>query len=360
MIIAGEWAVLEKGNPALVTALNKRVFVKVKESKDGFIHLSIKDFNVKDLKSFFDGRNLKFKKKLNPELKRTLVFIKSAIEIVLRYLGKKSSFEIESWGKDVAVKKSQKLGFGSSAATVVAVVSALLLFHKKSIKGFKAKERIYKLSSLAHYLAQKKIGSSFDVAASTFGGVFVYQRFDGDWMKKQLEKKSLKQIINSKWPGFYIEKLKVPPNFNLLVGWTQKPSSTSKMVRKFNVWKKDHPKKCHHVFHKIKILVKMLIGAWKRNDKDNILKLLRKNEDYLRWLGEESRVNIETFKLAKLSQIANKYQAAGKLSGAGGGDCGIAVTFDKKTAHKIKKEWKDFGIEPVRVNLSFKGVKEER
>jgi phosphomevalonate kinase len=106
-------------------------------------------------------------------------------------------------------------------------------------------------------------------------------------------------------------------------------------------------------------LVEELIEAWKSNDKMRILKLIRKNEDYLRELGEQSGLNIETETLLKLSNISNKNGGAGKLSGAGGGDCGIAITFDKKDSEKIKKEWEKNGIYFIDTVLSFEGVRKE-
>ena len=77
----------------------------------------------------------------------------------------------------------KKAGFGSSAAVVVAAIASVLDFH-----GYKAgKDEIFKLATIAHYSAQGKIGSGFDVAASVYGGVFVYSRFDPEWLVKRME-----------------------------------------------------------------------------------------------------------------------------------------------------------------------------
>jgi phosphomevalonate kinase len=84
---------------------------------------------------------------------------------------------------------------------------------------------------------------------------------------------------------------------------------------------------------------------------------LRKNEDILRELGSKSRVNIETPELRQLAELANKNGAAGKLSGAGGGDCGIAVCYDNKTADKVKKAWQDAEFYLLDVTIDYEGVK---
>ena len=86
---------------------------------------------------------------------------------------------------------------------------------------------------------------------------------------------------------------------------------------------------------------------------------LRKSEKALSELGKTSGVNIETPDLKLLSGIANKYGAAGKLSGAGGGDCGIAVCFDDDTAIKVVEGWKEAGICPIDTSIDSEGVRKE-
>lgn len=51
---------------------------------------------------------------------------------------------------------------------------------------------------------------------------------------------------------------------------------------------------------------------------------------------------------------------AGKLSGAGAGDCGIALTFNPEAAQKIEKEWRKNGILPIKIKIAFKGIKIEK
>ena len=362
--IAGEWAVLEVGNPLIVAAINKRVFAKIKESRDEFFYISIKDFGIKDLKASFIKNELKFDRKLKKREKIGTIFIKPAIELALRYFGKIKPFEIETAGEEVVIRakgRVKAIGFGSSSASVVATIGGLFKFYGEDIEKKESKEKIYKLSSIAHYLAQGKVGSGFDIAASTFGGVLIYKRFDPQWLKNQFnKKKDLKEIIEENWPAFYIEPLEIPNDFNLLLGWTGESSSTSKMVKELNQWKEKNKSVYRKTITLIKDLVEELIKAWKSNDKARILKLIRKNEDYLRDLGEQSGLNIETETLLRLSKIANENGGAGKLSGAGGGDCGIAITFNnKENSDRIKKEWNKNGIHFIDTALSLKGIREE-
>ncbi|MEM4363739.1 MAG: phosphomevalonate kinase, partial [Candidatus Diapherotrites archaeon] len=77
----------------------------------------------------------------------------------------------------------------------------------------------------------------------------------------------------------------------------------------------------------------------------------------LKNLGELSGTNLETEELRKIAEIAEKNGGAGKFSGAGGGDCGIAICFDKKAMEKIKEEFRKEGIQPISFEIDKEGVK---
>lgn len=361
LFIAGEWAILEVSNPGIIATIDKRAFVDIEKSPDKKIHITAKDFKISNLKATFDGEKLKFERKLNKKEKEKLSFLEKAIEVALLYQRKWKPFKIKTSSREMSIKLNRRaeIGLGSSAAIVVATVAAILRFHKINIQ--KNKNKIYKLSTIAHYFAQGKVGSAFDIAASTFGGLFVYKRFNPNWLKDQLkEDKTIREIVRLRWPGFYFENLKVPRNFHLIIGWVKKAASTPAMVKKFYRWKEKNKRECQIIFKKIATLVKKLIRAWKMQDRKEIVKLIRENEEYLRELGKKSKINIETNKLRKLSEIAKECGAAGKLSGAGGGDCGIAITFDKRVFKKIKSKWQKNNIYVIDANISFEGIREGR
>jgi phosphomevalonate kinase len=357
LVIAGEWAMLEMGNPGLIAAVDKRLWIKAKPANE--ISITIKDFGIKDLKADFDGK-LKWKRDLKEKEAIDTQFIKGAIEITLKYLQDlkipPKRFRIDSWSDQIEIG-GQKIGFGSSAASVVATVAALLKLHGQDIESQKAKELIYKLATIAHYLVQGKLGSGFDVAASTFGGIFVYKRFDPTWLVKQVENRSIKEIVTSQWPGLYIEQLEIPKGLRFLVCWTKSSASTTAMIRQMERFKTSQPSEYNRIYDNIANLVKKLIVAWKRQNKKEILAFIKKNEIFLRELTKKSGVPIETAELKMLSDIAERGGGAGKLSGAGGGDCGIAICFDKSVEKKIVNEWSKAGLLPLNVKIDRNGVK---
>jgi phosphomevalonate kinase len=370
LFFSGEWAVLEVGNPGLVASVNKRVHAKVEAADEyGKIVVSIRDFDLKDLKAEFDGKELKWERELTEKEQQDTKFMKASIETALRYVGIEKEdqlkpFKIDSWGELSQITledgETKKIGFGSSAASVVAAVAGVLKFYSQDIESKQAKDVIYKLSAMTHYFAQGKVGSAFDVAASTYGGIFVYQRFDPKWLGEQIESgKSVKEIAEMDWPSFKAETLEIPEGFRLLIGWTKESASTSAMVKQLNAWAESNKDEYKRLYDQIADLVRELIPEWKAKNKDRIIDLLRKNEDYLRELGQASGVNIETEGLKLLSEIAKNNNAAGKLSGAGGGDCGIGVCFDDQTAEKIKADWEKNGFHMVDATIDHDGIKVE-
>lgn len=357
LMIAGEWAVLE-GSKCIVAAVDKRVHVEIEANKE--ISVAVDDFGITDVKAEFDGKKIKW----IGDAEEKLIFMKSAMETALQYLtelkGNYKPFRIRSWGEESQIIVdgiAKKVGFGSSAAAVVATVSAILRFHGLGISS--NKETVYKLSTIAHYFAQGKVGSAFDVAASAYGHVIVYKRFDPDWLIKELETESVREVVDKKWPGFHVEELEMPEELVLLAGWTKDSASTAAMVKQMQSFRQSSKVIYERIYDGISSIVDELIDAFKENDREKIIILMNKNEELLRELTKKSGVNIETPELRRLSDIAAKYGCAGKLSGAGGGDCGIAVCLNEKNAEKTKKAWKESGLYPIDANIDS-GVREEK
>ncbi len=348
LFISGEWAVLEPENPAIVVAVKKRIFAKITNSQDKKIHLSLKNYNLKNLKAEFKKGHLHFLKKLKPEEEKLLIFARKAIEVGLRYLGKWKPFRIELWAKN-----KEKIGFGFSAASSVAIIAALLKFNKEKLE----KEKIFKLASLSHFFAQGKLGSGADIVASVYGGYLACHGINVNWLKKQVKKeRDMRKIVEMPWPNFYVEKLNLPKELKLLVGWTGRPSSTPELIKKIKSWQKKAPKAYKKIISDISRTTKKMILSLREKNKKQILNLIKENEKYLKELSKKSGTEIVTEKLKILSEIAERFGGAGKIAGAGGGDCGICLVSSQKRADKIKKEWRKNGIIPLKIKIDHSGV----
>ncbi len=208
LFLSGEWGVLEPHNSCLILPVNK--FVKAEIYPSSEIIINAPDIDLKDIHASLDKTKLIIKKDLSSQKKEKFLFAKTAIETALKYLSEKNieikNFElsIDSEISKIKLKDGSftKIGLGSSAATAVAIISAILKFHDFEVESFQAKEIIFKLSSIAHYIAQNKVGSCADVAASTYAQPLIYKKFDDAWFTQEIEKnKQLTDLVEKPWPG---------------------------------------------------------------------------------------------------------------------------------------------------------------
>ena len=362
-MLTGEWAVLELNAPCIVLAVDKYVKVSLEEEPE--MTISAKDLNINDVQAEYDKGHLVLISKLTEEKKNKLAFAKEAIQTVLCYLTKKGKtikgFEMSIDSEMTKLKlrdcSMSKVGFGSSASVVVGIIAALLKMHGEEIDSFSTKRIVYKLGCIAHYLAQGNIGSGFDVASSTYGGVLVYKRFDPKWLVRQLHLgRKLSHIIKSKWKNFHVTQQTLPKDFTFCVGFCGYQASTRSLVLKMEKYKEQDKEGYRKMINDIKIVTNRINYAIMRNDKDEILQLLDRNRLLLKKLGETSGTDLETRELNEMIEIANGLGASAKFSGAGGGDCVIAVCFDKEKKRDIERAWRQRNFYPLKVRISKQGV----
>src|SRR3989338_6364900 len=238
LMISGEYAVLE-GAQCVAAAVDKYVYCSVKPWKG--LRFRSKSLDLDWMEAVFDGCALKWSKPLAVVGRGRVVFAEKAIETALNYL-KDSGKIIEGMAIETKSEENKaggrKVGFGSSAAAVVAIIGGILKMHHYNLIDEYAKEIVFKLGCLAHYLAQGKLGSGFDIACATYGGVMVYTRFDAGWLERELKTgQTVRALVEQKWPGFAQRWLLVPKDFTLLCAFTGKSASTKELVKKVNEWK---------------------------------------------------------------------------------------------------------------------------
>ncbi len=356
LVLLGEWAILELGNPAIVAAVNKRVHAELAPAAAFEFHIA--DFGISGALADYDGKELRWRNALPEDAAKKLAFPKAAVEVAIRYLGEAKPAKIRSWGELSQLLyqgKPQKLGFGSSAAAVVAIVAGTLAFHGHDISQMR--EAIFKLSTIAHYYAQGKTGSAVDVAASSYGGIALYERFDPAWLSAELAAKPLKEVVDQPWPRFRASNLAIPPELRLLIGWTTGETSTSAAIKQMDQFKARDHASYDRLYARIADVVRAATQAWERNDFHKIRAAIRENARLLGELTKASGVNIETPLLKALADTAWNSGAAGKLSGAGGGECGFAVCWDPTTAEAVRIAWEQNGIVPVEASYDPRGVR---
>ena len=346
LYIAGEYAVVENGYPAILVALDQFVTCSIEESAAEVGKIISRQYHNNALQWHRLGEQMVVDNRDNP-----FSYILSAIKVTEEYA---RSFARELRIFDLHIDSQldsdsgKKYGLGSSAAVTVATVKALCRFYNLPV----TKDEIFKLAAIAHFEVQGN-GSLGDVAASVYGGWIAYHSFDRQWLAQQRKYLDLRTLVDLPWPDLKIESLKAPSNLQLLIGWTGKPASTSQLVDKISLFKARQQKEYRQFLDDSKHCIQRMVDGFHNADLESIKNEIRYNRELLKQLGTNSGVHIETPVLNKLCEIAEDFGGAAKTSGAGGGDCGI-VAIDRDSNFKlVLKKWAANKIEQLPLSVHF-------
>ncbi len=353
LYIAGEYAVVENGYPAILVALDQFVTCSIEESAAEVGKIISRQYHNNALQWHRLGEQMVVDNRDNP-----FSYILSAIKVTEEYA---RSFARELRIFDLHIDSQldsdsgKKYGLGSSAAVTVATVKALCHFYNLPV----TKDEIFKLAAIAHFEVQGN-GSLGDVAASVYGGWIAYHSFDRQWLAQQRKYLDLRTLVDLPWPDLKIESLKAPSNLQLLIGWTGKPASTSQLVDKISLFKARQQKEYRQFLEDSKHCIQRMVEGFHNADLESIKNEIRYNRELLKQLGTNSGVHIETPVLNKLCQIAEDFGGAAKTSCAGGGDCGIVAIDRDSNFKQVLKKWAANKIEQLPLSVHFiENVKSE-
>lgn len=348
LMVAGEFAVLEPHEPLLVMAVDRYVYGSVVDSARGL--MSLANFGLACLKwSFADGAVRV------DSVDERVRFVQQALEVSLRYVVEQGAdvvpfhLAIRSELDDGAGKK---YGLGSSAAVSVTVVALVL----RRFLGKADPYLVFQLASIAHVMVQGN-GSGADIAASAYGGVLKYTSFRADWLLDVIAKSaSIGEMVRCDWMYASIEEVSFPESVHVYVGWTGSPASTGNLVRDILRLKETDLPAFSTFLRGSREAVMLCARAMKANDVAGFLQGIRQNRAALTALGVAARVQIDTPLLDTLSDIAESLGGAGKFSGAGGGDCGLAFMPESSVVDTLYERWRAAGIEPLSLTLDVDGL----
>ena len=223
-----------------------------------------------------------------------------------------------------------KIGFGSSAAVTTATVAALLAAVRKEV----ARDDVFAAALDAHCAAQEGVGSGADVAASVHGGLVLFQP----------RARSLPAVTS----------LTLPSHSQLLVAWSGESAPTAELARQYLGASNGTSAARDAFIYASRTYVDSFVTALAQGRLSHAA--IDGNGAALVRLGERLGLPVVTPRLARLVAIARTHGAAAKTSGAGSGDCGIALTRDATAAHEIRSAWRAAGLVPLDVALDPTGV----
>ena len=310
---AGEYAILEPGQLALIKAIPIYMMAEIKASDDYRLYSDMFTYSVD----------------MRPDSSYAL--IQETVALVEEYLTAQG-VELQPFSLDIRGKmerEGKKFGLGSSGSVVVLVIKAMLAFYERLAD----RELLFKLAS-AVLLKRGDNGSMGDIACIVSEDLVLYQSFDREKVADWLEKEDLQAVLARDW-GFSIRSVEPALKFDFLVGWTKEVAVSSHMVKQI----KDNMNSSF--LQASKETVANLVKALEVGQEETIIDLLEQASQLLEGLSSD----IYTPSLRQLKNASQDLKAVAKSSGAGGGDCGIALSFDQDSTTLIKKRWADLGIE---------------
>jgi len=314
LYIAGEYSVLIPNQSAIIKNIDIFMKAEIKFSEKYSIYSDMYDYSV-TLEE--DDKNYSL--------------ITETVNIVNEYLQLKGihikPFNMKITGK--MEKNGRKYGIGSSGSVTVLVVKAMSKLYSYDI----SEEELFKLSSYV-LLKRGDNGSMGDIACISYENPVMYTSFDRNLIKEKMKKSSLGEIMDLQW-GYKIEKIDCPEKYEFLVGWTGIPSISGKMIIEVkNSINKEFLEKSEEIVRNLK-------NGIEQGNKEIISENIEENGKLLSLLHKK----IYSQKLLELVESAEGLDICAKSSGAGGGDCGIAISFNKNDTEKLLERWESKGIE---------------
>lgn len=311
LFILGEYAIMESGSKAILVSVNR--YLEAKLIQSDFLHIEseygILTEHTQD-------------KKMN--------YVKAALEVAKELLNyHKVSFKNFhlSLSSQLNDANNRKYGFGSSGVVIVATLDSILKYHNIEL----SKLELFKLSVLTQS-RMNLLSSGADLATSIYQGFICYTRYNINSIQKDVS------CIYEPWKDLRIQELNW--DIHIAVGYTNKSHDTNKALQSFKLLKKQQPQIYHEMISKAQVIVKSALDS-------NLNMAMNQYRDWMLELQNQLSYTIETETLSNLIESAKSLGLSAKVSGSGGGDCGIALYNNKESLSLLKEAWIKQGIQYI-------------
>ncbi len=341
LFVAGEYGVVHPGNPAVLIAVDRAITARALPVRRAFgVRVASELWGEeRDYEPIGAGSSA-----AEP---REPVFL--ALDVLEEYLGSLPALDIHV-SSSLEERDGRKYGFGSSGAVVVATIGAVLRARDAEVSRLD----LFKLSALA-VLEGNVHASCADVATSVLGGWVFYRSFDREAVRSLRRSEGVKAALAATWPGLALETLEPPAELEAVIGWSGAPASTRSLVAQVDEAAREgrldlDAFACVNAAHVERLAHDLRAGDLPaaRATLEAVLAQLR---DLDRAAGGEKPLGIETPALRAMTDIATECGAAAKLSGAGGGDCVIALAPSARTARAVREAWRTAGLVALEVGV---------
>lgn len=316
IILSGEHSVVY-GYPALVSAVSLRCFAYASSLPEPGIEIISKDLEVRQIYSPTEVYQLKDLPLNSKTDNLAFSALKTLEKIGINPLKQGISISLES---EIPISA----GLGSSAASAVSVVGAILSLFKKSLSSNEISSLAFEGEILAHGTP-----SGVDNAAATYGGYLRYENGN-------------------------VSKLDIANEVPVLVCNTMVPRETKALVANVRKRYDSSPNIIGQILKALGQIPNAMIDSIAKQDFIALGNLMEINQGLLDSIG------VGHHAIHKVISIAKEFGALGsKLTGAGGGGCVIILPSDEDSENEIHRALKEQGFDSFRTRFSQEGVRIE-
>lgn len=231
-----------------------------------------------------------------------------------------------------------KLGLGSSAAVVAALMAVLLRLAGGAAPG---RQALIDLSCAAHRHLQRGAGSGIDVATAITGGTVSL-----DFPAAVAGKAGNPRAHPVSWPR----------HLYLLPVWTGQSAFTPAMLNRLQQYQGRQPAGSAANLERLAAIGLQAVVAWRAGDVPGILQAVSSYEAGLRRLDEAAGIGIFSPAHERLRALAMELGAVYKPSGAGGGDFGILLTGSRSVRLRAEVAFRAAGFSCLNAALCAPGL----
>jgi phosphomevalonate kinase len=315
LVALGEYAVLE-GAPALVLAVDRRVAASVARSDDEDCHLRTVAPEPRE-------------RRFSPGHRSGVALIDAVTQASGRAPAWRGTLDSGS-----LYSGATKLGLGSSAAALCAWAGAWAAYARGAGLEFVQPD----LASLVrlHRDWQGGRGSGLDVAASLFGGAVEF-RLEGAGVPR-------------------VGSVRLPNSVGFAGIFAGKSASTPELVAHYRGWRATHPAEAAAFDRRLGGIAEAGCAAARGNAARALVDAIADYGRGLQDLGVAIGADIVTAEHREIGEHARRLGVAYKVSGAGGGDLGLACALDAAALEAFKTSVGDRGFRVIDFALAERGL----
>lgn len=315
LVALGEYAVLD-GAPAVVLAVDRYAEVAIDSAEDGVCALTMFAPDVVE-RRFVPGA---------ASGAALLDVVTASLEPPLAW---RATVDSRAFFEGAA-----KLGLGSSAAVLCAWAGAFRAYARSKGRAAPALT-VAELIDL-HRRFQGGKGSGLDVAACHTGGAISFR------------------LAGSGLPQ--IGSVRLPNTVGFAGIFAGRSAATPGLVAHYRAWQRDRPREAAALVGRLTALAEAGARALGESDVQAWLKAFADYGRGLQELGEAIGTEIVTAEHREIGDAARRHGVAYKVSGAGGGDLGLACASDAGALAAFTQSVADRGFRVINVSLAEHGL----